>query len=428
MTTTTPTQNPTATGSRTVVLDDDPTGTQAASGVQVLLECDADRLEAALRGAGSVYVQTNSRALDEATAVALVTRVREDALEAGRRLGVDVRFVLRGDSTLRGHVFAETGVFAGPDDVVLLVPAFPAGGRTTVDGVHLVRTADGDVPVGETEYAADPVFGFRSSRLVDYVAEKSGRTGVGVPLVVVRDPAALAGRFAQAPAGSVLVPDVETDADVAALADAVRGAGREVVVRCAAPLAAALAGVVSTGLLPRPLVPHPPRTLVVCGSHTAGAQEQLRVLGRTWGEFEVVATADALDDPVAAGRELAERAGRVLARQGVVTLASERVRMADHGTLAHGEAVMTALTTAVRELLPQVDAVVSKGGITAAEVARTGLGATSALVEGQVAAGISVWRMTARDGREVHQVVVPGNVGGPDAVADAVAALGPAPR
>ena len=36
---------------KTVVLDDDPTGTQSATGVQVLLESDADRLEAALRDA-----------------------------------------------------------------------------------------------------------------------------------------------------------------------------------------------------------------------------------------------------------------------------------------------------------------------------------------------------------------------------------------
>ena len=409
---------------KTVVLDDDPTGTQSATGVQVLLECDADRLEEALRVADSVYVQTNSRALDEAAAVALVTAIRADALEAARRLDAEVRFVLRGDSTLRGHVFAETEVFAAAEDLVLFVPAFPAGGRTTIGGVHLVRTDAGDVPAGETEYAGDPVFGFRSSALTDYVAEKSTRPGVGVPLEEVRDPARLAERFAQAPAGSVLVPDVATDADVAALAAAVRGAGRTVVVRCAAPLAAELAGVVSDGYLPRPLVTGRPRVLVVCGSHTAGAQAQLDVLVEDWGTFEPVATGDALEDPVWAGRELAERAGRVLARQGLVVIASERVRMSDHNTLAHGEAVMTALTTAVRDLLPHVDAVVSKGGITAAEVARTGIGATTALVAGQVAAGISVWVMRTRDGREVRQVVVPGNVGGPDAIADALAALG----
>ncbi|WP_432522351.1 four-carbon acid sugar kinase family protein [Kineococcus sp. SYSU DK006] len=413
---------------RTVVLDDDPTGTQSATGVRVLLDCDADLLTAALRHAGSVYVQTNSRAVDEASAVALVGRIRDDALEAGRRLGAEVRFVLRGDSTLRGHVFAETDVFAAPGDVVLLVPAFPAGGRTTVGGVHLVRTAAGEqVPVGATEYAADPVFGFRSSSLADYVAEKSARTPVPVPLDVVRDPRALLERFLGAPAGSVLVPDAVDDEDVRALAaavDAARAHGRRPVVRCAAPLAAELAGVASTGPLPRPVLASPPRVLVVCGSHTEGARAQLELLAREHGPAEVVGTTAALADPAAAGREAAARAAARLAGAPLVAVASERVRSAGHGTLAHGEKVMAALTTAVRELLPLVDVVVSKGGITAAEVARTGIGATSALVVGQVAPGVSLWRMTAADGRQVHQVVVPGNVGGPDAITDAVASLG----
>lgn len=412
---------------KTVVLDDDPTGTQSATGVRVLLRWDAphpplaDLLTDALRAADGVYVQTNSRALDEAAAVALVTGIRDAAREAGRRLGADVRCVLRGDSTLRGHVFAETDVFTGPDDVVLFVPAFPAGGRTTVDGVHLVRSGDRDVPAGETEYAADPVFGFRSSRLADYVREKSDR--VPVPLTGADQ---LARALEQAPPGAVLLPDVRDDADVQALADVVRAwnppGGRDVVVRCAAPLAAALAGATSTGFLDRPLLPGSPRVLVVCGSHTDGARAQLEALAQGHGPAHVLSTAAALGHPVAAGEDLADRARDDLAA-GVAVIATERVRSGEHGTLEHGERVMTALVTAVRRLVPGADAVVSKGGITAAEVARTGIGADAALVEGQVAAGISVWRMDL-GGHDVLQVVVPGNVGGPDAIADAVAALG----
>ncbi|GAB3455818.1 four-carbon acid sugar kinase family protein [Kineococcus endophyticus] len=412
---------------KTVVLDDDPTGTQSATGVRVLLRWDAphpplaDLLTDALRAADGVYVQTNSRALDEAAAVELVTGIRDAAREAGRRLGTDVRCVLRGDSTLRGHVFAETDVFTGPDDVVLFVPAFPAGGRTTVDGVHLVRSGEQEVPAGETEYAADPVFGFRSSRLADYVREKADRTPVALA-----GADELARALDDAPAGAVLLPDVRDDADVQALADVVRSwtppVGRDVVVRCAAPLAAALAGATSTAFLDRPLLPGSPRVLVVCGSHTDGARAQLEVLAQRHGPAHVLPTAAALEDPVAAGEDLADRARADLAA-GLSVVATERVRSGEHGTLDHGERVMTALVTAVRRLVPDADAVVSKGGITAAEVARTGIGADAALVEGQVAAGISVWRMDL-GGRDVLQVVVPGNVGGPDAIADAVAALG----
>ncbi len=98
-------------GEVVVVLDDDPTGTQSATGVRVLLRWDTDRLTAALSQVDAVYLQTNSRAIDEAAAVALCRRIREEIDIAAARLGEPVQVVLRGDSTLRGHVFAETDVF-----------------------------------------------------------------------------------------------------------------------------------------------------------------------------------------------------------------------------------------------------------------------------------------------------------------------------
>ena len=119
---------------KTIVLDDDPTGTQSATGVTVLFGTDADLLTRALQGADSVYVQTNSRALSEEDAVVLVGKIKADGEAAAQRLGEEVRFVLRGDSTLRGHVFAESAVFLDDDAIMLFVPAFPDGGRTTRGG------------------------------------------------------------------------------------------------------------------------------------------------------------------------------------------------------------------------------------------------------------------------------------------------------
>jgi uncharacterized protein YgbK (DUF1537 family) len=62
----------------------------------------------------------------------------------------------------------------------------------------------------------------------------------------------------------------------------------------------------------------------------------------------------------------------------------------------------------------EVDAVVSKGGITSAEVATRGLGGRSAHVRGQVMTGVSLWDVRTADGRLVPQVVVPDNVGDDD--------------
>jgi uncharacterized protein YgbK (DUF1537 family) len=102
---------------------------------------------------------------------------------------------------------------------------------------------------------------------------------------------------------------------------------------------------------------------------------------------------------------------------------TERARSAEHNTLDHGARVMAALTTAVRELVPDVDIVIAKGGITSADVARVGIGAASARVLGQVLPGVSVWQLEAFDGRPVLYVVVPGNVGGPDTLTRILAAV-----
>lgn len=412
---------------KTVILDDDPTGTQSASGVPVLLATSEDLLRDALAEHDSVYVLTNSRAIGEADAVELVTRIRRESEAAAASLGADLQFVLRGDSTLRGHVFAETEAFLTPEAVVVFVPAFPDGGRTTVGGVHHVSVDGVRMRADETEFAQDPVFPFRTAVLADYVAEKSGRRAYGFALDDLRgDPAALVGLLRSVLAGAVVVPDAETNDDVRAIAraiEAARDSGRTIVVRSAAPLAAALAGVESDGLLPTPLVESRPRTLLVCGSHTAGATAQLALVGERFGSFSVIDTEAALLDPDAEGRRAAEAARPAISARGLAVVTSDRVRSAEHNTLEHGERVMAALTGSVRELMPDVDVVVSKGGITSADVARLGLGATSAVVLGQVMAGVSVWRLTVADGRSLLYVVVPGNVGGPSTLVDVLAAL-----
>lgn len=418
---------------KTIVLDDDPTGTQSAAGVSVLLDWSGDLIRDALRADDSVYILTNSRAVPQAAAVERATAIRDAVTRAAGQLGEEARFVLRGDSTLRGHVFAESDVFATPASVLLLVPAFPAGGRVTSNGVHYVRVGSQDVPAGRTEYAADPVFGFTSSTLTGYVAEKGGRRpAVTVPLARLRATrgAAVTTMLTDAPPGTVVLPDAVTDDDIALIERGLEAAwvGRHIVVRCAAPLAAACAGVRSTGLLPVPLARPPGPVLLVCGSHTSGATAQLQEVEREYGcQIHSLDTQHALADPADAGRKLARSAAKTLDTEGLAVIASDRTRQPEHGTLSHGQQVMTALTTAVRELADGIAAVITKGGITSAEVAGTGFGARTARVRGQVLAGVSVWDLLA-DRDPVACVVVPGNVGDHRTLTDVLRGLLPGSR
>lgn len=410
------------------VLDDDPTGTQSASDVSVLLRWDATTLSEVIRAEGSVYLQTNSRAIPEADAVALSERIRDELAKVAADAGEPVLVVLRGDSTLRGHVMAECDVFADGGGRILFVPAFPAGGRTTRDAVHRVVIDGVDTAVGETEFAEDPVFGYHGSNLVDWVREKGDRAAISVPLDRLRATRgmAVADALEQVGPGEFVVPDVVDDADIElihrGLLDAM-SRGVEVVVRSAATLAAVCAGRLSSGFLPRPVIATSGGIVIVCGSHTRAATRQLERLAEVTGCVPIeIPTDDAFRDPDAAGRFAAARAAEELARRSVVIVSTERVRRREDDSLGDGELVMRALMVAARELVPAADVLVSKGGITSAEVAGIAFGATRAHVRGQVAAGISVWDLTGE--RAGVQVIVPGNVGGPETLVDVMAALG----
>src|SRR6201992_3803378 len=167
------------------VLDDDPTGSQAVHDVQVVTVPDEDAYGAAFAGAaGTCFVLTNTRSLDEADAVALNERVARGLLAAGARLAPPgrVEVVSRSDSTLRGHVMAEVGALQEVQrsvtgrgfDGVLLAPAFLEAGRLTAGDIHWARVSGSLVPVGETEFAGDATFGYSASNLRDFIIEKSG--------------------------------------------------------------------------------------------------------------------------------------------------------------------------------------------------------------------------------------------------------------
>ena len=138
-----------------VVLDDDPTGTQAVAGVPVLVDLSPGFLRSwfAEHPPQPVYVLTNSRALPPAGARQIVASVAR----AVRACWPAARFACRGDSTLRGHVSEEyEGIADGAAPVLLLAPAMPAAGRVTIGGLHFLITNGVKVALSATEYARGP--------------------------------------------------------------------------------------------------------------------------------------------------------------------------------------------------------------------------------------------------------------------------------
>ncbi|WP_167859619.1 four-carbon acid sugar kinase family protein [Paenibacillus cymbidii] len=407
---------------KTIILDDDPTGTQTVSGVSVILKptAVAIRHQFSTPDWQAVYILTNSRSMPRDAAVQLVQRIKTDAEQAARETGARIRFLLRGDSTLRGHIFAEMEALGGEETAALFVPAFPECGRITRAGVHYLLSGITLTPVVKTEFAQDPVFGYGSEGLTDWVAEVSGGgwSASLVPLEQIRSadgPGAVCQALLDAKSGTVVIPDAETYADLKRIAEGLRlaeAAGKQLVIRSAASFAAVRSGLQPLSL-ERAEMSGAGRLLVVCGSHTSASTRQLELLAQRTGATPILVPTHRLlqEEGDAVVRETAERVADKLRFDRFSIIASERVRLQEHSDLAIGSRVMQAIASIVALVAPECDGVISKGGITSAEVASEGLGADTAYVRGQLESGISLWDIRTRDGRSIPYGVVPGNIG-----------------
>ncbi len=160
---------------KTIVFDDDPTGSQTVHSCTLLLQWDRDELVKALRKNSLLFILGNTRSLTPDVAK---QRTREicnallSALQENKLLLEDVFIVSRGDSTLRGHGFLEPYTIneeLGPFDGTFHIPAFFEGGRVTIQGIHLLN----NIPVHKTSFAKDKIFSYSTSFLPDWLEEKS---------------------------------------------------------------------------------------------------------------------------------------------------------------------------------------------------------------------------------------------------------------
>jgi uncharacterized protein YgbK (DUF1537 family) len=435
-----------AAGRRIAALDDDPTGSQAVHDVSVVTVLDPAEYAAALATPGATcFVLTNTRSLAEDDAVALTERAGRDLLGLpGPTQPPDL--VSRSDSTLRGHVWAEVAalqrareeVLGAPYDGVLLVPAFLEAGRVTVDDVHLARVDGSFVPVAQTEFARDATFGYRSSDLRSFLAERATAAGAAldpaevasVSLRDIRDggPERVAEVLAGLRGGAFAVVNAVEYADLEVVSLgllAAEDAGRRFLHRTGPSFVRALAGLdpldpLTAEDLSRRLPGRPAgHGLVVVGSHVGLTSRQVAAARAAGGLTEVELEVPRLLGPerdahVAA---VSERVASALASSDVLVATSRALQRADDpaASLAIARDTSAAVVEVVRAVLPARPAwVVAKGGITSHDVAVRGLGMRRARVLGQLLPGqVSVFEPldAAPEVTGTPYVVFAGNVG-----------------
>lgn len=424
-----------------IVLDDDPTGAQAQASVPVALEWPPELLgELAARRPAALHMLTNTRALSAEQA----QRVTREAASAAAEAFPGSPIVLRGDSTLRAHLLPEyeglrEALFPARTPVLMLVPALPAAGRVTEGGVHYLRSDDQLVALDRTEYAGDGEFAYSSARLLDWAQERSRGffpAAAGRELLLERlrteGAGALAGALAELgarDAPAVLAVDSVTNEDLALVAAGLREAieaGTEVIVRSAPAFVGVLSGAAAHAHEPLPAGAS--AVLVLCGSYVPTSTRQLARLTErrpesvVWVSAERLAGDDAKEEIAAAAAAAAAR----LEEGGLAVVATSRDVLDAADRVRSGAAIASGLAAILALLRERTDVVVSKGGITSAVNVREGLDSGLAEVLGPVQDGVSLWSVDTPERSALPFIVFPGNVGGDDALADLVAAIGAA--
>ncbi|MET8976807.1 four-carbon acid sugar kinase family protein [Streptomyces sp. NPDC004539] len=432
---------------RLVVLDDDPTGTQTVAGLPVLTSWSVDDLRWALRqDTAAFFVLTNTRSLSGESAAERNREVVRALREASAAEGVAYVLASRGDSTLRGHFPLETDVLAeeltGVDGVVL-VPAYIEAGRLTVGSRHWMRTPRGLLPVGDSEFARDATFGYRSSFLPDWVEEKTGgRVRADEVLRITLDdlrgggPAHTARLLSTLRGGRTAVVDAVCDDDLRVLAVAAAEAkDTRLLYRVGPSFVRARAGQEGRPPLTRAelsgLRTAGGHGLIVVGSHVSLTTRQLARLRECGGvaEYELDVTA-LLDGDRRDGHvdEVASAAAGALGSADVVLRTSRTLvtGVDADASLAISRRVSAGLVETVRRVsaLRRPAFVVAKGGITSSDTATEGLRIRRAWARGTLLPGIvSLWEPVEGPAAGIPYVVFAGNVGDDEALADAVALL-----
>ena len=430
-----------------VVLDDDPTGNQTVFNIPVLTQWPVDALRAELENdLPAFFLLTNSRSLPTVQAEQIGVEIGRNLAKASRLSGRSIAVVSRGDSTLRGHfpeeVYSLVQGLQTDFDAWLLMPALIGAGRYTIGDIHYAVEGDWLVPVGETVYAQDATFGYRSSNLREWVEEKSKSrisadsvASISIEDIRLGGPDKVFEILMGLQKGSVAIANAASRRDFEVLVVGILRAesyGRRYLYRTVATFIPVRFGLALYPFLrPQDLkLPAVNGGLIVIGSYVPKTSQQMKILFAREPVTQLeVNVANLLDEKkrsdeiatVASNADHALQSGQDTAiytsRELVFTEDPDR-------NLEIARYVSSGLTEIIKHIRVHPRYLLAKGGITSHDVATQGMGVRRAMVLGQICQGISVWQLGPETRYpDLAYVVFPGNVGTPETLADVVRLL-----
>lgn len=425
-----------------VVLDDDPTGIQTVHDVSVYTDWFIESIRSGFAEKNKLFfVLTNSRGFTVEQTSKVHLEIAENVDAVSKETGMEYIIVSRGDSTLRGHYPLETQLLKQvleernpwKVDGEILCPFFEEGGRFTMDNIHYVKYGDELVPAGETEFARDQTFGYRSSNLCRYIEEKTGgeykaESVVCISLEDLRNMELdkLTEQLVRVQDFNKVIVNAVSEYDVKVFCIALYRAmkkGKHFVFRTAAAFVKALGNISSRPLLSRDemvTLKNNGGGIIVIGSHTKKTTMQLEELKKTEG----IRFMEMNSDLVLKDGALEQEVERILTisqeciRKGITVAiyTSRKLLVVEHDTKEAALVRSVKISDAVQSLVGKLSVtpafVVAKGGITSSDVGTKALKVKKAHVLGQIRPGIPVWQTGEESSFPgTPYVIFPGNVG-----------------
>lgn len=437
-----------------IVLDDDPTGVQTVHDISVYTNWDYDSIYQGFAEENKMfYILTNSRAFTEDQTIKVHQEIAQNIIKVAKEQKKPYIIVNRSDSTLRGHYPLETKVLKDSietqDDIKfdgeILCPYFKEGGRFTINNIHYVKYNDELIPAGQTEFAKDKTFGYKSSDLREYIEEKTKGEYKADDVVTISLAELRSQNFDRITAkllsvnnfAKIIVNAVDA-CDLKVFTIALYRAinqGKNFTFRTAAGLVKELGGISDKALLTKEnliIKDSDYGGIVVVGSHTAKTTKQLEALQDIKELVFVEFNSDLVLDEKAFATEIARvidleekiiasgKTAVVYTKRKLLTLEDDTKEKA----LMRSVKISDAVQSLVGNLSIVPTFVVAKGGITSSDVGTKALKVKKALVLGQIQPGIPVWQTDdSSKFKQIPYIIFPGNVGEVDTLRKVILTL-----
>ncbi len=423
-----------------IVLDDDPTGVQTVHDIDVLTQWDIELLRETFHKPETVfYILTNTRGHEASAAEQINREIAQNVFAVAKETNKEFVFISRSDSTLRGYYPLEIDVLSEEInrstqkemDGHLIIPAFFEGGRVTYQNTHYIVDGETMVPVHQTEFAKDKVFGYQHGDLTLWVEEKTeGRLSRDDCVVLTLDqirsgPEAVEEVLMTVQGNKPVIINCMSYSDLDVLSLALlhaEGKGKRFMFRTGASFVKSYAGIETQAPLPKEkLIAIGQEThggLVVVGSYVQKSTRQLQQLLDCTEIVSLELDVQKMMDDHERQKEL-ERLSNIVNEslvqgRNVVVYSSRKLLATDNKkeNIGISQIVSASLVKMVQTLKVIPKFIIAKGGITSSDVATKGLGIQKARVLGQAAAGIPVW-LTGEEAKfpGIPYIVFPGNVG-----------------